>query len=497
MEKIRRLIREQIGYNSIVYRTGAKILNFIFVVLKEGLTTWQTLNKLQSGNSEHTSPVSASLRNLKYPIRLRPNTADAGTLINNVIREEYGKFSPTKKPAWLSDLNSLSINHMKVAVDAVGIRGHGGAAVLSELVRWLPQVRPDWNWHVFLFERDLREFDDPPVSESVTLEHVRKGDSGIGRLYWVNHALKKRIAAIKPSACLSLANIGPHKPCIPHVEFVHQSNAFFSTGLPKGALFKRMRLLFMRRQILRGAVASHSVIVQTDAMREQMVRYAPSLKKRIHVIPSGYRTKEARPDIRSEKKVIIDNASKPRLIYVTHPSEHKNHDELIRAMPHILQHFPTAQLLLTLEKDHMPNSRYAMFIEKVSAAAQALNVNSSLVWLGILKPDEVTYALENSELMVFPSLAESFGLGLVEAMAAGCPVAASDLTYAHDVAGDAAVYFDPHNPRSIATVVTNILSDESLRLAVRERGGNRKNNYSYQVIADKICDILNSAAHSI
>ncbi len=67
----------------------------------------------------------------------------------------------------------------------------------------------------------------------------------------------------------------------------------------------------------------------------------------------------------------------------------------------------------------------------------------------------------------------------------------------HDVAGDAAVYFDPHNPQSIATVVTKILSDKSLRLAVREQGFNRKNNYSYQVIADKICDILDSASRPI
>lgn len=381
-----------------------------------------------------------------------------------------------------------------ICIDAVGIRGHGGAAVFSELLHWLPRVRPDWRWHVFLFERDLREFDDPPVLESVTLEHVRKGDSGIGRLYWVNHGLKKRIAAIQPSACLSLANIAPHKPCTPHVVFVHQPNAFFSTGLPNGAFFKRMRLLFMRSQILRGAVSSHAVIVQTDAMRKQMIRYAPTLDGCIQVIPSGYRTKEARPVIRNEKKALIDNAAKPRLIYVTHPSEHKNHDALIRAMPQILEQFPTAQLLLTLEKDHMPNARYHMFIEKISAAAQALHVNSSLVWLGILKPDEVTYALENSDLMVFPSLAESFGLGLVEAMAAGCPVAASDLTYAHDVAGDAAVYFDPNNPQSLATVVTNILQDESHRMAVREMGFHRKNSYSYQVIADNIARILERVA---
>jgi len=103
MEKIRRLIRERIGYDSISYRTGAKFLNFISVVWKEGMSTWQTLNKLQSQNSEPASPVSVGLRKLKYPIQLRPNTADAGTVINNVIREEYGKFSPAKAPEWLID----------------------------------------------------------------------------------------------------------------------------------------------------------------------------------------------------------------------------------------------------------------------------------------------------------------------------------------------------------------------------------------------------------
>ena len=103
METIRRLIRGRMGYNSIAYRAGAKFLSFMSVALKEGIKTWQTLNQLQSGNSELVSPVSISLSKLKYPIHIRPNTADAGTVINNVIREEYGKFSPTKEPEWLID----------------------------------------------------------------------------------------------------------------------------------------------------------------------------------------------------------------------------------------------------------------------------------------------------------------------------------------------------------------------------------------------------------
>ena len=61
--------------------------------------------------------------------------------------------------------------------------------------------------------------------------------------------------------------------------------------------------------------------------------------------------------------------------------------------------------------------------------------------------------------MVFPSLAESFGLPLVEAMAAGCPVAAADRPYAREVAGPAAVYFDPLDPRALAECVIGVLGD--------------------------------------
>jgi glycosyltransferase involved in cell wall biosynthesis len=361
-------------------------------------------------------------------------------------------------------------------------------------LHWLPQVRPDWQWHVFLFERGLREFDDPPVAESVTLEHVHEGDNGFARMRWVNHGLQERMKAIKPDACLSLANIGADKPSAPQVVFVHQPNAFFDTGLPKGALYKRLRLRFMRRQILRGAIASHAVIVQTDAMRIQMLKYAPSLDGRIHVVPSGYRTKAARSVMRAEKKSLIDMTGKPRLIYVTHPSEHKNHTILVKALPDILKVFPAAQLLLTLEKDNPPNSRYASFVEEILKTAQEYGISSSLAWLGILNHDEVTYALENSDLMVFPSLAESFGLGLVEAMAAGCPVAASDLTYAHDVAGDAAVYFDPINVKSIATTVSDVLKNDSHRKSMREKGFDCKNLYSYRRIADEIAIVLGKVA---
>ena len=379
---------------------------------------------------------------------------------------------------------------MKIALDAVGIRGHGGAAVLCELLHWLPKVRLDWKWHVFLFERELREFDNFTVGDSVTIEQTHRGGGGLGRLRWVNQELQTRVKSIGADVLLSFANIGASRPWVPQVVFVHQSNAFFKDGVPKYEIIKRLRLRFMRRQILRGARASRSVIVQTENMRDRVLQIEPKLNGLIHVIPSGYRTPSLQPVIRSEKKALLDGAGHPRLIYVTHPSEHKNHVNLLKALPRILEFFPDACLLLTLEKDVPPNARYGSFVRELITVADSLGVSSHVVWTGILSADEVRYALSNSDLMVFPSLAESFGLGLVEAMAAGCPVAASDLGYAHDVLGAAGVYFDPCDPKSISDVLISALSNESLIASTIKEAASRIKRYSYKNIAEQIARLL-------
>ena len=381
---------------------------------------------------------------------------------------------------------------MNVAIDAVGIRGHGGAAVLCELLHWLPHVRPDWRWHVFLFERDFREFDDPPSSDRVTIEHTRHGDSGTARLMWVNSKLQKRVREIGADLILSIANIGARRPATPQMVLVHQINAFFNGGVTQGAFPNRLRMSFLRWQILAGAKASKVVIVQTEGMRDRMQQIEPSLAGRIQVIPSGYRTFSEDPQIRTETRNSILSLSSPRLIYISHPSEHKNHLNLLRALPGIIKVWPSLQLLLTLEGDQFPNKRYASFIAEIQETAKNLDIEKNVILLGILEADEVYFALSRCDIMVFPSLAESFGLGLVEAMAADCPIAVSDLPYAHNVAGNAAVYFDPKDPKSITQTVLSLLDNPSEMDRLKKEGMILKLNYSYAKIAEQIVRVLES-----
>jgi glycosyltransferase involved in cell wall biosynthesis len=380
---------------------------------------------------------------------------------------------------------------MKVIIDAVGIRGHGGASVLFELLYWLPRIRQGWQWHVFLLERRFREFDDPLVLPSVTIEETRHGNSGLSRLCWVYGILPHKIKALNADVLFSFSNIGSFHPPLPQITYCHQQIAFSPEEV--ASFLNRMRMRFLRYCILQGAKGSYAVIVQTDMMRKRLLKLDSGLAGRVYIIPCGYRAPSTNPIVRSQKRKLIDGASRPRLIYVSYPSEHKNHANLVLALHEIVKFFPEVSLLLTLERTNPPNLRYGRFIHEIIKIARSVGIEERLIWLGQLNPDEVAYLFTHSDLHVFPSLAESLGLALVEALAAGCPIAASDLPYAHDVAGNAAVYFNPFDPKAIARTVVSILGDPKTLANLKATGADRKSQFSYEKSAKLLADIIEMA----
>lgn len=103
MEIIRRTVRSLLHSDTELYKAGATLLDFLSTTSKEGIKCWRTLRALGEGKRKDGSPRSITLRKLKYPILIRPGTQDVGTIINNVIREEYGHFAPPRDPVWMID----------------------------------------------------------------------------------------------------------------------------------------------------------------------------------------------------------------------------------------------------------------------------------------------------------------------------------------------------------------------------------------------------------
>jgi glycosyltransferase involved in cell wall biosynthesis len=91
-----------------------------------------------------------------------------------------------------------------------------------------------------------------------------------------------------------------------------------------------------------------------------------------------------------------------------------------------------------------------------------------------------------ADLFVFPSLFEGFGIPLLEAMAAGTPVCAADVSSIPEVVGDAALLFDPRVPADIARQVERLLHDTPLRQQLVARGRQRAQLFSWDDAASGV-----------
>ncbi len=160
------------------------------------------------------------------------------------------------------------------------------------------------------------------------------------------------------------------------------------------------------------------------------------------------------------------------LLYPANFWKHKNHEMLLTAFG-----MARAQGLpeyVKLVCTGAPGERRDWLMR----ATAGLGLDSCVVFPGYLPDLELSALLANARGVIFPSLYEGFGLPVVEAMAAGVPVACSNSTSLPEVAGDAAILFNPKIPSEIAQAMRSLVLDQSSRERCIAAGNARAAEFS-------------------
>lgn len=157
----------------------------------------------------------------------------------------------------------------------------------------------------------------------------------------------------------------------------------------------------------------------------------------------------------------------PLFVYPANFWRHKNHEMLLTAFAMACRGglAPEVKLVCT----GAPGDRQ----EWLARAARALGLGERVLFPGFVPREELETLMRRSCGVLFPSLYEGFGLPVIEAMAAGVPVACSNVTSLPEVAGDAALFFDPRLPADIARAILSLANDEGLRRGLIQAGRRR------------------------
>ena len=162
----------------------------------------------------------------------------------------------------------------------------------------------------------------------------------------------------------------------------------------------------------------------------------------------------------------------PFVFYPANLWKHKNHGRLLAAFKEVCASTQDLRLICTGSL----LGRESQWTKDLAEAGLADRV----VHLGKVSRPEVSWLFHHARALVFPSLFEGFGIPLIEAMQAGCPIACAANTSQPEVAGGAALYFDAESPRSIAAAILRIHRDEGLRTQLVSQGTARIARFSVE-----------------
>jgi glycosyltransferase involved in cell wall biosynthesis len=93
------------------------------------------------------------------------------------------------------------------------------------------------------------------------------------------------------------------------------------------------------------------------------------------------------------------------------------------------------------------------------------------------------------EIFLYPSLRESFGIPMLEAMACGAPVITSNTSSMPEVAGDAACIIDPFKPEELTEAMVKILSDSNLKESLVGKGYQQAAKFSWKAMSENVLEI--------
>ena len=236
-----------------------------------------------------------------------------------------------------------------------------------------------------------------------------------------------------------------------------------------------LRALGMRILVPLAARRSHGIIADSNATAGDVKRFLHVASEKIDVVPLGVgTTRRVAPRPEAELRAWLRAGDRPLVLSVSAKRAHKNLMRLIDAMARTDE---ATRPLLVLPGYHTD------YEDRLRAHADATGVQRDVRFLGWVSPEDLEGLYAASACFVFPSLAEGFGLPILEAMGRDVPVACSDRGAIAEVAGDAALLFDPTSPAEIARAMTRLLRDDELARRLREAGRRRVEQFSWEATA--------------
>lgn len=364
----------------------------------------------------------------------------------------------------------IRVSQPRVLINTLSLSLGGGRSYVVNLLRELGRDPRGFDFSVLVSSGQLSSAEIGGLrSTTVRLPSPRAATRVAFRVLYEETVLPLQAARFDLLYCL--ADLAPALRLAPTVVALRNLNIY------DRQFYDTPRLRVLERMVRFGLRRADRVVFPSRAAADLITKRIPIPPQRVVVIPHGIS-----PDVFAAG--VAPPADAPPYLFLPASLErHKNIPVLIECLAHVGD--PKLQVWIAGGSDTDP--AYGSELRRLAASPR---VAGRVRFLGPVPYQEILGYYRGAVALVFPSLIETFGHPLLEAMLAGTPILAADIPSFREVAGDAASYFPPQDPVRLAHLVDELSRDEPQTRVRVERGRARAREFSWSRSVDRLCQVF-------
>jgi glycosyltransferase involved in cell wall biosynthesis len=374
-----------------------------------------------------------------------------------------------------------------------GLAASAGAG-LTYLRNFIPEISKRRGVHttIALDPALQREFEGPTNISFVNLPSPR---GAIQRFWREQTHLGRIIKENGADVLIAAGNFALRNSPVPQI--LLSGNSLYTSNDFVVDLRCRRDYRLLADTYIKGAFAKRSLawadstVAPTEAFAKELAAWTGTRVRAIHHGFDHERFFKDPGPLPTRIQAKLDASERAiRLLFVSHYNYYRNFETLFRALPIIQKKLGSSQvkLLLTCKLASKENPG-AYRAETAASLVRKLNIADSVVELGTVPYELLHHVYRSCHIYVTAAYAESFAHPLVEAMASGLPVVASDLPVHQEVCGDAALYFDRFSSEDLAAHIQRIAQSPDRGQAFSARGLRRSRDFSWQNHVDQLLSL--------
>ena len=363
---------------------------------------------------------------------------------------------------------------MKIAINALSAKTGGGLIYLNRLIFYLHQTDKENDYYIFVNRLNRNKI----INFNNERFHVIEArmNTLIQRLLYEQFIIPFVVYKHKIDVLYSPAEfVTFFAPC-KIILGIQNPNVYYKTKI-RHSFKEKLRLGILKILAKISSIKVKRIIFVSQTAQKDITKILKiKLNKTTYIYHGIEINKFNRPSTRLFKNL---TSNQKYILYVSDLARHKNCESLIKAYARLAENLIQEYGLVIVGKESQP------YYNELKRLVEALNIEERVFFTGGVVHEELPAVYQKASLFVFPSILETFGIPLIEAMAAGCPIVASRASCMPEICQDAALYFDPYNIEDIKDKIEAGLSDNNLRSDLIDKGKKRAKKFSWEETARK------------